>query len=203
MRFNAEFSGTMAPLPEVNIDTDQIIPSRYLKTIDKAELGKHMFEDLRLLPDGQPNTRFPLNDNKYQNASVLIVGHNFGCGSSREHAVWALLGAGIRAVISTGFADIFRSNALKNSLLAIEVDKHISLSLSELARSDPGAEIAINLQPQEIAFPDGRIVTFPFDRFAKSCMLSGLSQLEYLLSKDEAIRKYEAMQSVKPTTVIS
>ena len=154
--------GSIVAIPVNDIDTDQIIPARFLKVTDKAGLGKAAFCDWRYLEDGEtPNPDFVLNQPQYQGASVLVAGNNFGCGSSREHAPWALLGAGIKAVISTEFADIFRNNALKNGLLPIVVDADTQRQLFSLAEEDPSSALSVDVEAQTLTLPDGRQLSFP------------------------------------------
>lgn len=187
-----KLSGSIVPLPINDIDTDQIIPARFLKTTDKNGLGKQAFFDWRYQADGSPDPSFVLNKPEYSEASVLIAGHNFGCGSSREHAPWALMGAGLKAVVSTDFADIFRSNSLKNGLLPIIVDEETQKQLVSLAEEDPTTEVSINLEEQTLQLPDGRKVEFPIDEFSKYCLLNGVDQLGYLMSLEEDVLAYEA-----------
>jgi 3-isopropylmalate/(R)-2-methylmalate dehydratase small subunit len=196
------FTSTMAPLPINDIDTDQIIPARFLKVTDKNGLGMNAFADWRYHEDGTPKTDFVLNNPAYLGAGVLIAGHNFGCGSSREHAPWALQGAGLKAVISTYFADIFRNNSLKNGLLPIVVDDATHQQLISLAQEDPTAQITINLEAQTVTLPDGRSVDFPIDGFSKVCLLQGVDQLGYLLGLDETVRQYEAQNTIELDTSI-
>jgi 3-isopropylmalate/(R)-2-methylmalate dehydratase small subunit len=184
-------SGKIAPLPINDIDTDQIIPARFLKTTDKQGLGKQAFFDWRYEADGSDKVDFVLNKPEYQTASILIAGNNFGCGSSREHAPWALIGMGWKAVVSTEFADIFRSNSLKNGLLPIIVDEETLQQLTSLAQEDPETSVSISLEDQTIQLPDGRKVEFPIDEFSKECLLKGVDQLGYLLDLDDAITAYE------------
>ena len=185
--------GSLVGMPVNDIDTDQIIPARFLKVTDKAGLGKAAFCDWRYLEDGEtPNPDFILNQSEYANASVLVAGNNFGCGSSREHAPWALLGAGFKAVISTDFADIFRNNALKNGLLPIVVDRDTQQQLFSLADEDPGTTVSVDVEAQTLSLPDGRQVNFPLDGFSKYCLLQGVDQLGYLLALDDEARAYEA-----------
>lgn len=186
-----KISGTIAPLPINDIDTDQIIPARFLKTTDKQGLGKQAFFDWRYKADGSDKADFVLNQPQYQNASVLIAGNNFGCGSSREHAPWALIGMGWKAVVSTEFADIFRSNSLKNGLLPIIVDAETQQQLVSLAEEDPETTVSINLEDQTLILPDGRKVEFPIDEFSKQCLLKGVDQLGYLIDLDADISAYE------------
>ena len=193
-------TGRLAPLPINDIDTDQIIPARYLKVTDKEGLGAACFTDWRYNADGSPKAEFPLNQPQYQGARILIGGHNFGCGSSREHAPWALLGMGFGAVVSTYFADIFRSNALKNGLLPVIVDEETHRQLISLAQEDPNTEVTIDLETQTLTLPDGRAVTFPIDGFSKHCLLNGVDQLGYLLSLDAAASEYEAAHPARVDT---
>lgn len=185
------FTGSLVAVPINDIDTDQIIPARYLKVTDKAGLGQACFSDWRYEADGSPKPDFPLNRAEYQGASVLIGGHNFGCGSSREHAPWALMGAGFKAVISTYFADIFRNNSLKNGLLPIVVDEDTHKQLISLSEEDPQTSVTIDLASQTVTLPDGRQVTFPIDGFSKHCLLNGVDQMGYLLALETEIAQYE------------
>ena len=182
----------LIPLLERDVDTDQIIPARFLKVTDKLGLGQHLFEDWRYLADGSPNPDFVLNQAQAQGGQILLAGANFGCGSSREHAAWALLGWGVKAVISTSFADIFRNNAVKNGLLTIEVDQETVSALRDLVSDSPQAEVTIDLESQRVSFGSGRAVQFTLDPFARHCLMEGVDQLGYLLSKQDAIRAYEA-----------
>jgi 3-isopropylmalate/(R)-2-methylmalate dehydratase small subunit len=178
-------------IPTENIDTDQIIPARFLKVIDKNGLGKNLFSDWRYLADGSPNPDFPLNRPEAQGANILLAGDNFGCGSSREHAPWALVGWGIRVVISTSFADIFKGNSLKNGLLPVQVSSEIYQSLVKAVQADPAATIGIDLTKRELTAPDGSKSNFPIDGFAQHCLLNGIDQLGYILSFDDKIKSYE------------
>ncbi len=184
--------GSIVAIPVNDIDTDQIIPARFLKVTDKDGLGKAAFCDWRYLEDGKtPNPDFILNKPEYGGASVLIAGNNFGCGSSREHAPWALIGAGFKAVISTEFADIFRNNALKNGLLPIVVDEKTQKQLFSLADEDPNSSVSVDVEAQSLTLPDGRQVQFPLDGFSKYCLLNGVDQLGYLLNLGEDVREFE------------
>jgi len=174
-------------LRERNIDTDQIIPARFLTTTERKGLGKHAFNDWRALPDGSPNPDFPFNRAENIGARILVAGRNFGCGSSREHAPWALTDLGLRAVVSAQIADIFRSNALKNGLLPIVLDEAIVDELLE----QPGVELRIDVVQRTVTLPDGRNVQFPLDAFAQTCLLEGVDQLGYLLKQDRAISQFE------------
>ena len=185
-------TGRLVALPKDHIDTDQIIPARFLKTISKAGLGQNLFADWRYDEAGQPNPNFPLNRPENAGARILLAGDNFGCGSSREHAPWALTDFGFRAIISTSFADIFRNNALKNGLLPLIVDDATHAQLMSLVAEEPETEVAIDLDTQSLILPDGRRVTFPIDAFSKVCMLEGLDQLGYLLKHGPAIETFEA-----------
>ena len=195
------FTGTMVALPINDIDTDQIIPARYLKVTDKAGLGAAAFTDWRYNADGSPKPEFPLNQPQHQGAQVLIAGHNFGCGSSREHAPWALIGAGLKAVVSTYFADIFKGNALKNGLLPIIVDEDTQKQLISLAQEDPTSTVSIDLEAQTITLPDGRAVTFPVDPFSRYCLLNGVDQLGFLINMDAETRAYEENHPARVLTI--
>jgi 3-isopropylmalate/(R)-2-methylmalate dehydratase small subunit len=196
------FTSRFAALPIENIDTDQIIPARYLKVTDKQGLGQALFADWRFEADGQPKADFVLNQPQAQGVEILVAGHNFGCGSSREHAPWALQGYGLKAVVSTYFADIFRNNALKNGLLPIQVDAETLSQLVSIAQEDPSAELRVDLAAQSLTLPDGRAVEFPIDSFAKQCLLQGVDQLGYLLDLNEQIAAYEADHPQRVKTVL-
>lgn len=174
-----------------DIDTDQIIPARFLKTTTKIGLGKNLFADWRYEEDGTPKSDFVLNQPEVQGVQILIAGDNFGCGSSREHAPWALMDYGFQAIVSTSFADIFRNNSLKNGLLPVIVDEETHKQLMSLAEEDPNLEIKIDLASQKLTLPDGRQVDFPIDSFSKTCMLDGLDQLGYLQKQMDQILKFE------------
>jgi len=182
----------LVPLPNKDVDTDQIIPARYLKVINKNGLGEHLFEDWGQLPDGSPNPEFVFNQPDVQGAKILLAGSNFGCGSSREHAPWALMGWGVRAIISTSYADIFRNNSLKNGLLPVIVDAEVHNELFDMVERDPHTEVTIDLASQTVSFGNGHAASFPMDPFAKLSLLEGVDQLGYLLSKEEKISAYEA-----------
>jgi len=183
----------VVPLPANDIDTDQIIPARFLKATDKNGMGDHLFADWRYNADGSPKPDFVLNQPEHQGAQILLAGDNFGCGSSREHAPWALTGFGFRAVISTSFADIFRNNALKNGLLPIVVDAETHRMLFEVLEEVPRAEVTVDLATQTMTLPTGQTVSFPIDGFSKTCLLRGTDELGYLLSFEEQIATYEAL----------
>lgn len=191
----------VAPLPIDNIDTDQIIPARFLKTISKAGLGDQLFFDWRYDEAGIPKPDFLLNRPEGRAAQVLLAGDNFGCGSSREHAPWALAQYGFRAVISTSFADIFRGNSLKNSFLPIVVPPEAHKALFAAVAADPAFEVSIDLAQQKLTLPDGSSVTFPIDAFAKNCMLEGVDELRYILKQEPAIAAYEAQRPLTINTL--
>jgi 3-isopropylmalate/(R)-2-methylmalate dehydratase small subunit len=174
-------------MPASNIDTDQIIPGRFLTTTTKEGLGKQLFADWRYDAAGNPKPDFVLNRPDAQGCQVLVAGRNIGCGSSREHAPWALLDYGFRAVVSTEIADIFRNNSLKNGLLPIVVDETASAWLL----ANPGAEVEIDVDATTLSLPNGSVVKFPLEPFARYCLLNGVDELGFLLSKDEAIGAYE------------
>ena len=179
------------PIMRKNIDTDQIIPARYLKAIDKDSVADGLFAEWRYNPDGTINKDFILNQPEYENAQILLAGDNFGCGSSREHAPWAITGWGIKAVISTSFADIFKNNALKNNLLPIIVNEDVLQSMFDLTKKAPGSEITINLESQSVTLPDGASFNFEIDQFSKKCLLTGVDQIEYILSFENQISQFE------------
>jgi 3-isopropylmalate/(R)-2-methylmalate dehydratase small subunit len=175
-------------LPLSNVDTDQIIPARFLTTTTKEGLGKQLFSDWRYRPDGSANPEFVFNRPEAQGCEVLVAGRNFGCGSSREHAPWALVDYGIRAVISTEIADIFRGNALKNGLLPVTVDESTAAWLLE----HPGALVSVDLETSRLLLPSGASVTFPIEPFARHCLLHGIDELGYLRGKLPEIERYES-----------
>lgn len=185
-------SSKVVPLPSENVDTDQIIPARYLKVTDKQGLGEALFADWRYNNDGSPKPDFILNTSEMKGRQVLLAGDNFGCGSSREHAPWALTGAGFRAVISTSFADIFRNNSLKNGLLPIIVDRDTHQQMFSLAAEDPDFQVVVNLAAQSLTLPDGRNVAFPIDGFSKACMLNGVDEIGYVLGLKDKIEAFES-----------
>ncbi len=181
----------LIPLLANDVDTDQIIPARYLKVIDKSGLAEGLFFNWRYLPDGKLNPDFPMNKQEYTGATILLAGANFGCGSSREHAPWALQAGGIRAIISTSFADIFRNNALQNGILPIVVEEKVHQSLMDLVEEAPSASITIDLENQRLLLPGGQEASFPVDAFSKTCLLRGVDELEYLLGCLPAIEAHE------------
>jgi 3-isopropylmalate/(R)-2-methylmalate dehydratase small subunit len=186
------FESRLAPLPVNNIDTDQIIPARFLKTTSKQGLDKQLFCDWRYDEQGNPKLDFILNQPQVAGAEILLAGDNFGCGSSREHAPWALTQFGFRAVISTSFADIFKGNALKNSLLPIVVPADVHADLFAMVAKDPAIKVAVDLAAQKLTLPDGRAVEFPVDSFSKHCLLEGVDELGYIVKNEAAIAAFEA-----------
>ncbi len=184
-------SGVAAPLPIDNVDTDRIIPARFLKTIRRSGLGTALLYPLRYNADGSERPDFVLNQPRYRKAGILIAGGNFGCGSSREHAPWALLDFGIRCVIAESFADIFYNNCFKNGILPVVLPKPEIARLTECAGRGANAVFTIDLAKQEIIDPDGRTVTFEIDPFRKHCLLNGLDDIELTLEKAPAIATYE------------
>ena len=185
-------TSSVVPLLVDNIDTDQIIPARFLKVTDKNGLGEQLFCDWRYNADGSPKPEFILNQPQYRGAKILLAGDNFGCGSSREHAPWALTAFGFRAVISTTIADIFRSNSMKNGLLPIVLTREEYQQLKIEIQKSPDAEVTINLEAQQIVFPSGKKATFPIDPFSRFCLLNGIDELEYLRRFSKKIEQYEA-----------
>ena len=191
----------MSPFQSTISTRTRSFPARFLKVTDKEGLGKAAFCDWRYLEDGEtPNPDFILNKAEYQGASVLIAGNNFGCGSSREHAPWALLGAGFKAVISTEFADIFRNNSLKNGLLPIVVDADTQQQLFSLADEDPSTTVSVDVAAQTLNLPDGREVRFPLDGFSKYCLLNGVDQLGYLMALDDDVQRFESKNPQRVVT---
>jgi 3-isopropylmalate/(R)-2-methylmalate dehydratase small subunit len=186
------FESRVIPFPINNIDTDQIIPARFLKTTSKLGLDKQLFYDWRYDAQGNPKPDFILNQPGVQGAQVLLAGDNFGCGSSREHAPWALTQFGFRAILSTSFADIFRQNSLKNSLLPIVVPADVHAALFAAVTADPNATVKIDLVKQTLTTPDGQAVEFAVDGFSKHCLVEGVDELGYILNQEPAIAAYEA-----------
>ncbi len=187
------FTSSVIPLPAENIDTDQVVPARYLKVTDKAGLADALFRDRRFTETGQlREPRFVLDQPEMAGRRILLAGHNFGAGSSREHAPWALTAWGIRAILSTGFADIFRSNALKNGLLPIVVDAETHRRLFELVAADRDAELTVDLEEQLVHLPDDQDIPFRVDPFARTILLAGTDELGYLRSTSAAIEAWEA-----------
>jgi 3-isopropylmalate/(R)-2-methylmalate dehydratase small subunit len=195
------FTSRVVTLPVDNIDTDQIIPARFLKTISKEGLDKQLFYDWRYDAQGNPNPEFILNRPEAQGVEVLLAGDNFGCGSSREHAPWALTQFGFRAVVSTSFADIFRQNSLKNSLLPIVVPREVHAKLFQMVRENRNATVAVDLAGQTLTLPDGTKVEFPVDGFSKHCLLEGVDELGFLMQHDPQIAAFEAQHPASINTL--
>jgi 3-isopropylmalate/(R)-2-methylmalate dehydratase small subunit len=189
-----ELTGVAAPLPMINIDTDMIIPKQFLKTIKRTGLGKNLFHEMRFSGEGEENPDFVLNKPAYRNASILIAGANFGCGSSREHAPWAILDFGIKCVIAPSFADIFYNNCFKNGILPIALPQEEIDKLLDDASRGSNATITVNLETQEIRGPDGGVIRFDIDPFRKKCLLEGLDDIGLTLEKQSSIASYEARQ---------
>jgi 3-isopropylmalate/(R)-2-methylmalate dehydratase small subunit len=196
------FTSKIVPLNAENVDTDQIVPARYLKVTDKAGLAEALFRDWRFEEDGSlKDPPFVLDEAGMAGRAILLVGENFGAGSSREHAPWALTSWGIRAILSTGFADIFRSNSLKNGLLPIVVSPEVHQRLWDLVEHDHDAELTIDLAEEGVLLPDGSTIDFSIDPFAKTMLLAGTDELGYLLSKDADIETWEAAHPPRIDTV--
>ena len=183
--------GIAAPFPMVNVDTDRIIPARFLKTIKKTGLGKNLFNELRYNEDGSEKPDFILNKPAYREAGILVAGDNFGCGSSREHAPWALIDFGIRCVIAPSFADIFNNNASKNGMLLIALPQETVDKLMEDAEKGGNARLSVDLEKQRIVRPDGEVIDFDIDPFKKHCLLNGLDDIALTLQKDDKIGAFE------------
>jgi 3-isopropylmalate/(R)-2-methylmalate dehydratase small subunit len=194
-----DFSSMYVVLPTENVDTDQIIPARFLTTTDRLGLGPNAFNDWRYLADGSPNPDFVLNKPESKGAEVLVAGHNFGCGSSREHAVWALAGAGFRAVVSSTFADIFRGNALGNGMLPIQVSPDVLAKL--MSSHTPSARVSVNLEASTLTLPSGETVSFPVPPFSKYCLLNGIDEMGFLLKTSDDADAYEAKHRTSFSTL--
>jgi 3-isopropylmalate/(R)-2-methylmalate dehydratase small subunit len=195
------FTSKVVPLPAENVDTDQIVPARYLKVTDKAGLAEALFRDWRFEEDGSlKDPPFILDRPGMAGRNILLVGDNFGAGSSREHAPWALTSWGVRAILSTGFADIFRSNSLKNGLLPIVVPADVHARLRDLIARDPDADLTVDLSEQGVLLPDGTTVDFDIDPFAKRMLLAGTDEMGYLLSKEGDIAAWEAGHAARIET---
>ena len=190
-----KLEGVAAPMDIINIDTDMIIPKQFLKTIKRSGLGKSLFFEMRYTNEGDENAEFILNKQAYRSAQILVAGDNFGCGSSREHAPWALLDYGIRCVISTSFADIFYNNCFKNGILPIKVTPEQRDALLADAADIENPELKIDLNLQKISRPNGATITFEIDPFRKECLLNGLDDIGLTLEKSEIIRSYEQKRS--------
>ena len=186
-----EHVGLVAPLNRLNVDTDQIIPKQFLKRIERTGFGQFLFYDWRFLDNGDPNPDFVLNDPRYQEASILVAGANFGCGSSREHAPWALQQYGFKAVIASSFADIFRNNCYKNGLLPIALPDDVTAALMEQIESQEGYRLMIDLEAQQVVQSDGTSHSFEIGDFEKHCLLNGLDEIGWTLQFDEQISAYE------------
>ena len=189
-----KLSGVAAPMPMINIDTDKIIPKQHLKTVERTGLGKALFEELRYRDDGSENPDFVLNQPAYRQAKILVAGENFGCGSSREHAPWALMDFGIRCVIASSFADIFYSNSFKNGMLLIKLPQAVVNELMDDAKKGANARLSVDLASQTITRPDGGTVKFDIDPFLKDCLLNGLDDIGLTLKKESKIAAYEQKQ---------
>ena len=185
-------TGVAAPMPLVNIDTDMIIPKQFLKTIQRSGLGKNLFDEMRYTQDGQEIPGFVLNQPAYRNAEIIVAGDNFGCGSSREHAPWALLDFGVRCVISTSFADIFFNNCFKNGILAVVLPQDAVDHLMDDARKGANARITVDLESQTVTASDGKTFAFEVDQFKKHCLMNGLDDIGLTLEKAASIDAYEA-----------
>jgi 3-isopropylmalate/(R)-2-methylmalate dehydratase small subunit len=183
--------GIAAPLPMINVDTDKIIPKQHLKTIERTGLGKALFDELRYRDDGSENPDFILNKPAYRQAKILVAGENFGCGSSREHAPWALLDFGIRCIIASSFADIFYNNCFKNGILPIKLPQEIVDELMDDARKGANARLTVDLTAETITRPDGAVVKFEIDSFRKHCLMNGLDDIGITLAKVPAIAGFE------------
>jgi 3-isopropylmalate/(R)-2-methylmalate dehydratase small subunit len=187
-------TGVAAPLPIINVDTDKIIPKQHLKTVERTGLGKALFEEMRYRDDGSENPDFVLNQPAYRQAKILVAGENFGCGSSREHAPWALMDFGIRCVIASSFADIFYNNSFKNGMLLIKLPQAIVNELMDDAKKGANARLSVDLASQTITRPDGGTVKFDIDPFLKDCLLNGLDDICLTLKKESKIAAYEQKQ---------
>jgi 3-isopropylmalate/(R)-2-methylmalate dehydratase small subunit len=187
-------TGVAAPMPINNVDTDMIIPKQFLKTIKRSGLGKNLFDEMRYKEDGSENPEFVLNKAQYRGSSILVAGDNFGCGSSREHAPWAILDFGIRCVISTSFADIFYNNCFKNGILPIKLPQEDVNKLMDDAQRGANATVTVDLVKQEISGPDGGTIKFDVDPFRKHCLLEGLDDVGLTLQKEAKISDFEAKQ---------
>jgi 3-isopropylmalate/(R)-2-methylmalate dehydratase small subunit len=194
-------ASAVVPLPRNDVDTDQIIPARFLKTTNRAGLGDQLFHDWRYLADGSPNPEFVLNHPEMAARQVLLAGDNFGCGSSREHAPWALTAWGFRAVVSSSFADIFRSNALKNGLLPVAVAPEELARIGSIVDAHPDAELEVDLEASVLRLPDGSAIEFDVDPFARRMLLAGTDELGYLLNLEPQVAAYEASHPPRISTL--
>jgi 3-isopropylmalate/(R)-2-methylmalate dehydratase small subunit len=189
-----KLTSVAAPLPLINIDTDMIIPARFLKTIKRTGLGADLFSTLRFNEDGSDREDFVLNQPAYKNAEILVTGENFGCGSSREHAPWALMDFGVKCVIAPSFADIFYNNSFKNGMLLIKLPPEDMTKLMDDAERGANATVTVDLEAQEITGPDGGVIKFEINAFKKHCLLNGLDDIGLTLQKDDKIDDFEARQ---------
>ena len=189
-----QLTGVAAPLPAINIDTDKIIPKQYLKTIKRSGLGKHLFAEMRFNADGSEKPDFVLNQPAYRQAKILIAFDNFGCGSSREHAPWALMDFGVKCVIAPSFADIFYNNCFKNGVLPLVLPRAVCEQLMEDASKGANATMTIDLERQTVTRPDGEVIKFEIDPFRKHCLVNGLDEIGLSMTKGKAIDSYEARQ---------
>ena len=195
-KFN-KLRGVAAPLNMINIDTDKLIPKQFLKTIKRTGLGKHLFNEMRFNEDGSEKPDFVLNKAAYRGSNIIVAGDNFGCGSSREHAPWALLDFGIKCVISTSFADIFYNNCFKNGILPIVVNKQQLDHLMDDAENGANAVLDIDLEAQEITRPNGESVTFEIDEFRKHCLINGLDDIGLTMEKEKNIDSFEKKRATE------
>jgi 3-isopropylmalate/(R)-2-methylmalate dehydratase small subunit len=198
-----QFESTVTQIQADNIDTDQIIPARFLKTISKEGLGDQLFFDWRYNADGSPKSDFVLNTDKAKASKVLFAGDNFGCGSSREHAPWALTQYGFQAVISTSFADIFKQNSLKNRLIPLVVCREVHQQLRDALATNPDLTVSINVETQTFTWPGGPVVNFDIDAFAKHCLLAGVDEIGYVQQHEAQIAAYEARRFSTLNTLAS
>lgn len=192
MKAMKELAGVAAPLPMINVDTDMIIPKQYLKTIERTGLGKGLFHSMRYKDDGSDNEEFVLNKEAYRQAKILIAGDNFGCGSSREHAAWAIEDFGIRCIIAPSFSDIFYNNAFKNGMLLIRLPQEQIDELTTQAEFGSNAVFNVDLESQKVTAPDGKEHHFEIDEFRKHCLLNGLDEIALTLDKESSISSYES-----------
>ncbi|MCZ6491823.1 MAG: 3-isopropylmalate dehydratase small subunit [Acidobacteria bacterium] len=197
-----KITSRLVPLPNENVDTDIIVPARFLKVTDKAGMDQYLFRDWRFDEAGKPLPDFILNQPRAKGAQILLAGRNFGSGSSREHAPWALLAFGFRALLSTSFADIFQGNALKNGLLPVVIPPDVHADLFRQVEKNPNLEVTVELASQTVTLPDGKTVSFPIDNFSKQCLLAGVDQLGYLLKQESHIRAYEESHPPRVQTTI-
>lgn len=205
-------AGLVAPMDRANVDTDLIIPKQFLKSIKRSGFGPNLFDELRYLDEGRPdsdnstrplNPEFPLNFSRYQGASILLARDNFGCGSSREHAPWALVDYGFRCVIAPSFADIFRSNCFKNGLLPIQLPADVVAALFDAMYASTGYSLTVDLQQQQIVCPDGEVIAFEVDAFRRDCLLNGLDDIGITLKSAEAIRQFESLHKARAPWVFN